>query len=549
MNFNTWYSQNGSSYVYNNTLTNVYETRIRYKLNSQDIADKSSNVTIQLQCRSINSSWRTYGYTQVPTIMGIALSGKTFDMRNTNVWQTFGEQTLDLKHNDDGTLKTTLTASFVTNVSTTGSLHKGNASVEVEFPTLHTPPTVNNVTITEKNQALIDAGISNTQFISNLSIKQFDFDYTLYDDANANEFSILQKINDVAYWNLSLTKNEEPIIVDFSQPGDNSSWVAPYPNAFRFIVKDSLGAYGYIDKEYETFIPYFKPILSNTETKVKRVGQTSGRVLLNTKGQYFNGNIGNLLATIKVFYKYWAKGTTEPTQYIQIPNENITVDGNNFTITDYLIGSNLDFENAYNISIYIQDNFNQTEPISKSIPVGESVWTEYKDRVDFKNITIKGKQVAKQEDIPKIKIIQGKIVATGTYAKGTYITVGETEIDTTDTITVEGNETKEVVFESNGLITLNYVGLIKINLHLWVRGSSTSSRPWIYIYDYTNQKPLAEWIDDVSSLYNIAEINDLYIENDKIGNQIGIYVFDVSGNITPNGGSNNKLSYINLELL
>lgn len=394
MNFNTWYSQNGSSYIYNNTLTNVYETRIRYKLNSQDIAEKTSNVTIQLQCRSVNSSWKTYGYTQVSTIMGITLSGKVFDMRNTNVWQIFGEQTLDLKHNEDGTLKTILSASFVTNVSSTGSLHKGNASVEVEFPTLHTPPKVNSVIVIEKNPALIEAGISNTQFVKNLSIKQFDFDYTLYDDANATSFSVLQKIEEIAYWTLSVTKTEEPITVDFSQPSDNSPWVNPYPNAFRYIVKDNLGAYGYIDEEYESFIPYFKPILNNTETKVKRDGQTSGRVLLNTKGQYFKGNIGHLSPTIKVFYKYWVKGTTEPTTYIQIPNESITVDGDNFTITDYLIGSNLDFENAYNISIYIQDNFNQTEPILKSIPVGESVWTEYKDRVDFKNATIMGKQIA-----------------------------------------------------------------------------------------------------------------------------------------------------------
>lgn len=293
------------------------------------------------------------------------------------------------------------------------------------------------------------------------------------------------------------------------------------------------------------FIDYVIPsYTSSTSTVVRAENIDSCDVHL--EGVFYNSKINNISNKLSIGYTYVEKGgATDTPGGIDITT--ITYNGNTFS-ADFNIDG-LDHTKQYDIYFYISDTVMGGKTINKPLPTSQYVMLEHENGVDFLNATIMGEQVITAKNMPKIKIIQGKIVATGSYASGTYITVGETEIDTTDTIIVDGKETKEIVFENNGLITLNYVGLIKINLHLWVRGSSTSSRPWIYINDYTNNKPLAEWIDDTSSGFNIVDINDFYIQNDKIGNQIGIYVYNVTGSVTPNGGSNSKLSYINLELL
>lgn len=287
------------------------------------------------------------------------------------------------------------------------------------------------------------------------------------------------------------------------------------------------------------FIDYIKSEYINTECIAKRDEADIDKVSIYLKASFFNNKIGTTDNQITLGYKYKEKGASSYTNGTTALSLDKTI----------VLNETFDHNKNYEIVFTINDLIYTGSEMTKQVAKSQYIMFEHENGVDFLNATILGKQVAKQEDIPKTKIIQGKIIATGSYASGTYITVGETEIDTTDTITIGGNETKEVVFENNGLITLNYVGLIKLNLHLWVRGSSASSRPWIYINDYTNQKPLAEWIDDTSSGFNIVDINDLYIQNDKIGNKIGIYVFNVTGSVTPNGGSNSKLSYINLKLL
>lgn len=293
------------------------------------------------------------------------------------------------------------------------------------------------------------------------------------------------------------------------------------------------------------FIDYVAPSYTASECSVVR-GSNIDSCDVHIEGVFYNSKINERSNQLDLQYAVVNRGEVVDLGDISRIH-NITYDGNTFS-SDFTI-DNLDHTKQFDVYFYIADSVVTGTTINKQLPSSQYIMLEHENGVDFLNATIMGEQVATVKDMSKFKIIQGKIVATGAYASGTYITVGTTEIDTTDTITVDGKETKEVVFENNGLITLNYVGLIKINLHLWVRGSSASSRPWIYINDYTNNKPLAEWIDDTSSGFNIVDINDLYIKNDKIGNQIGIYVFNVTGSVTPNGSSNNKLSYINLELL
>lgn len=133
INIGTWYTAYGITKL-NNGTTDKYETRIRYKVNSQSTANNNTSITVQLQCRSVNSSYKTYGYKQTSKIQGTSLSASSFDMRSTNTWQTFGERTFKVSHNSNGKKTVTLTASFTTTATGTYSLSSGSVSKSVELP-------------------------------------------------------------------------------------------------------------------------------------------------------------------------------------------------------------------------------------------------------------------------------------------------------------------------------------------------------------------------------------------------------------------------------
>lgn len=107
-----------------------------FQVNSQSIADNKSNVTLRLQVRSIDSTYQTYGYKQTSVLDGTTYSAKTFDMRDTNTWQTFAEKTIDVSHNSDGTYSSSKSGSFTTTATSSYSLKSGSASVTVAPPTI-----------------------------------------------------------------------------------------------------------------------------------------------------------------------------------------------------------------------------------------------------------------------------------------------------------------------------------------------------------------------------------------------------------------------------
>ena len=107
-----------------------------YQVNSQSIANNTSSITLRLQVRSINSSYCTYGYNQTTTIDGTALSAKSFDMRDTNTWQTFGERTITVSHDSTGKYSASKSGSFTTTGNSTWNLKSGSASVTVAPATI-----------------------------------------------------------------------------------------------------------------------------------------------------------------------------------------------------------------------------------------------------------------------------------------------------------------------------------------------------------------------------------------------------------------------------
>ena len=130
------YGNNGVVRLGNGGTTSYYQCRLGYQLveGSQSIQNNSSQVTLRLEVRSVSSSYGTYGYNQTSTIDGVSLNPQTFDMRNTNVWQVFGERTITVYHDTYGKYSQEKYASFTTTATGNYSLKSGNASVYVTLP-------------------------------------------------------------------------------------------------------------------------------------------------------------------------------------------------------------------------------------------------------------------------------------------------------------------------------------------------------------------------------------------------------------------------------
>lgn len=260
----------------------------------------------------------------------------------------------------------------------------------------HTNPSDVSFTITEKNQKLIDAGISNETFVNNLSIKEYNTSATLHDGATATDYNLYNGL--VPSFNKST-----PITIDYSKKG-LVTWQETGRVPMRVQVLDNMGGNGYSSSAYNPalydYIPYLKISLNEATTGARRNGQTSGRVKLNINGTFYNGSVGNVTQTKPTIkYKYWSANDTEPATFDNtIPSDNITINNNTFNVENYEIGSidetasnYFNPENAYRVKVYVEDNFTTYPSQEKQIPVGEATWTEYKDRVDFKKITIKNK--------------------------------------------------------------------------------------------------------------------------------------------------------------
>ena len=262
----------------------------------------------------------------------------------------------------------------------------------------HTNPSDVSFTITEKNQRLIDAGIPNDTYVNNLSIKEYNINATLHDGATATDYNIYNGL--VPSFNKST-----PITIDYSQK-ELVTWNDTGKVPIRVQVLDNMGGNGYSSSAYEPtlydYIPYLKISLNEATTTARRNGQTSGRVKLNINGTFYNGSIGNVIQTKPTIkYKYWSANDTEPSTFDNtVPSDNVIISNNTFSIVDYEIGSidetasnYFNPESAYRVKVYVEDNFTTYSSQEKQIPVGDPTWSEYKDRVDFKKATIKGKDI------------------------------------------------------------------------------------------------------------------------------------------------------------
>jgi len=130
------YGNNGIVRLGNGGTTSYYQCRVGYEpvAGSEDIGLNTSQFRLRMEARSVNSSYQTFGYNQTTTLDGVSLSPQTFDMRNTNVWQLFGERTITVTHDQYGKYSQEKYGSFTTTATGNYSLKSGSASVTVTLP-------------------------------------------------------------------------------------------------------------------------------------------------------------------------------------------------------------------------------------------------------------------------------------------------------------------------------------------------------------------------------------------------------------------------------
>ena len=384
----------------------------------------TSTLNITIYFSPNNSSTYFNSKTLYCSCNGVNQSANVKLSKGGSVSKTF---TFDnIEHESDGSK----TVSWSWNIST-GTSVLGNLSDSGSYTltTLHIPPAINSVSFTEQNASLLSVGVSNTQFVNNLSQKQFTANITLSDSATLYAFSIsatdlLEQATNI-FNIVKPSATDKPSgtgtfsftrTLDFdNQEITNYSEVSgKYYSKFKYSIADILNGgitsatQGWEQANQYEVIPYFKPTLNSSTTNVKRNGQTSGKAKLTINGTFFNEDVGNTRNTISIQYKFWDKTSSESQTLYTIPNASISVSGNTFSVSNYEIGTidetatnYFDPDSAYFVQVYVNDTFVSGIGLSTPLSIfkGEAVWTEYLDRVDFKKITIQGVETPKIKEL------------------------------------------------------------------------------------------------------------------------------------------------------
>lgn len=358
----------------------AYECRLGYEVISANTSTNTREVKLQLEARTINSKYTTSGWQLTPTIDGVTLSNVSINLVTANVWQVLGTRTITIT----GAFNGVKSGSFTTNLAAEWGLKSGSASVTINLDNLHTPPAITTIATSEKNTLLEGYwGIA-----QHLSVKNITFETTTYDEATISSYQVHHNgvlIGSSTSNGMTLNFSDVGTLATFEM--DGKTWCT-----LKFVVIDSFGTTGSSEMQFEV-IKYTKPNLVRTSSDIKRNGQITGKVKLNLIGTFFNQSVNDIANTISLKFTYWKKGDQEPTTYYDIPFE---ATDNNIELWEWYVEINgeeitdVSKDFAYNFKIKATDHFNKTSEITLLCPVGEYLWAEFKDRVDFKNITIQG---------------------------------------------------------------------------------------------------------------------------------------------------------------
>lgn len=369
-------------------------------VNESSTSENSSFMSYTFSIAPIQSGWDWYGF-NIPYSITIGSNTYTGSISSYNGSSTVtlkSGSNIEIAHDTDGTK--TINVSFTVTDNTGQSYTCGNASASgsMTLTALHKAPEIETAEMVETNQAMINLGVPNTTIVRWLSQKQITLHATAYDSA-----TLTYKLRHPGFSYEIPTSGYSSSNVLNADYRTNEFGISNNLAYIQQLIVDSKGgtASGYVrvsisgNEALPHAIPYTKPTIERTSTNIKRksgggVNLTDNKVSLNLKATIYKANdiIGNNNSITQIGYKIWDTDDTEPANYTSLTP---TVDSSgNVTITDLEI-SNISYINVYNYKIIITDNYGYSDIIDDGIvSTGVSVWTEYKDRVDFYNLTVKG---------------------------------------------------------------------------------------------------------------------------------------------------------------
>jgi hypothetical protein len=165
-------------------------------------------------------------------------------------------------------------------------------------------------------------------------------------------------------------------------------------SSFSIIITDERGKNIVINDNF-SFLDYIKLDFLNTETKFIRLSPTSTQVKLLLKGYYYNGSFGKVTNSLEVKYRFKEKNGNTWSSFENVLLDSLIVEEEMFNLSVNIDGV-FDYLKSYEFELVISDKIKIVKLESNAnmiVLTGERIMTKYKDRVDFKKLTIKNNQV------------------------------------------------------------------------------------------------------------------------------------------------------------
>ena len=371
----------------NRTIINSIKGYVKRNNSSYHPYNTTRSSSIKIERQKDDDTWET-----VKTINGYTTS---YSFNSDNYYEWASGDNINISHKTNGSQQMRIT--FNVDGKLTNYYPIGSISKIITLDQLHQSPKITSVDLVENNTKLTSLSVPNNTIVQYLSNKAFTINAT-YDNATISNCSIYH--NNV----LIGTSTTNQVVVDFSKV---SELITTETNGTHYVgltitVTDSKSGYSTRIFNFPV-IKYTRPSIEATSTTIKRkTGNgtilTDNIATLNFVGNCYKGDdvVGNAnIPTVQ--YKIW--NDTEP-DYTTLTTPNTA----NITISDYQI-NNIIYTNVYNYKIKIYDIFIDTETItnykSNKVPTGQSVFSEYKDRVDFFKITQNNIEVPTKNDIQR----------------------------------------------------------------------------------------------------------------------------------------------------
>lgn len=450
------YAKYSEQDVANNQTKVQYQARGYYSGNSYILDQQSSGNVKGTSASQVNFS-RSSSYSSGETTLG-----------TTEAWVT---------HNSDGTMS--ISASAYLSFPNWG--WSGTASGTATLPNLHKPPVINTATMVETNSVLTAISVPNTTVVQYLSKKTITLSGTAYDSATLKyrlrHFNTNYDIPSSSTFQTSATFNTDYTTHDVSIGSGKANIIQDVGDSLNGLSTDWVYVNIGGTAQKPNGIAYTKPALERATTNIKRksgngTNLTDNKAVLNIKAKIYKTTadvVGSNNSVTQLGYKIWATDASEPSSYTSV---TASVDSSgNVTISPVTI-NNIIFTKVYNYKIIIKDKYNYTDTIlDGKVPTGESTWTEYKDRVDFKEITIGQNKILSQLG----KSIRVKMSAAQTISRTTTTKV--------NTDTLDYNTSTALTFSNNRVNIGEGVSAVLVNCRYTAWGANSGGR---YIYVYKN---------------------------------------------------------------